>query len=201
LLRTVANLIAPGMSPYTFLFPACLLATLFAGWQSGILTALIVGTMSQFLVVPEAMHNGLPMRYPLQAGLIAAIGAVAIIGIAEGFRRGVLREASSTSAQAADRGLLYHELQHRVGNNLAIVANLLDLQRQRADDPISRAALKDAIGRVRSISQIHRRLDSWNVARRNDHLSWRSLRCLAGRDLAAVGDGASLHSREIVYAA
>ena len=159
LLRTIANLIAPGMSPYTFLFPACLLATLFAGWQSGVLAVLIVGGLSQVLVVPEAMRNGLPMRYPLQAALVAAIGAAAIIGLAEWYRRGVAREARSGKAAAADTDLFYRELQHRVGNNLTIVTNLLDLQRQKANDPASRAVLEDAIGRVRSIAQIHRRLD------------------------------------------
>ena len=36
-MRAVTNLIAPGVSPYAFIYPAALIATLSGGWQSGAL--------------------------------------------------------------------------------------------------------------------------------------------------------------------
>src|SRR5438045_3744388 len=61
-------------------------------------------------------------------------------------------------ANLAERELLFRELQHRVGNDFAIVVSLLDLQRRRSGNAETRAALERAMGRIRSISRIHRHI-------------------------------------------
>jgi two-component sensor histidine kinase len=55
-----------------------------------------------------------------------------------------------------------------VGNDFAIVNSLLDLQRRRSSNPETRGALEQAMGRIRSISRIHRQIYALPEARHVD---------------------------------
>jgi len=66
-------------------------------------------------------------------------------------------ELRSLVAQKED---LMRELQHRVKNNLNVIASLLDLQMARLDQGPSRNALADALSRIRSMASIYERLYS-----------------------------------------
>src|SRR5690242_13471914 len=57
-LRLVADQLAPGVAPYAFIYPACLLATLLGGWQAGISTIAIAGFLAWQFVVPKAVQSG-----------------------------------------------------------------------------------------------------------------------------------------------
>lgn len=58
----------------------------------------------------------------------------------------------------AQKTALLHEIDHRVKNNLQLVASLLQLQARRAGDPAVRRALKAAQTRVNAVAIVHRRL-------------------------------------------
>jgi two-component sensor histidine kinase len=53
---------------------------------------------------------------------------------------------------------LLHEVDHRVKNNLQLIASLLVLQCRRETDPAVRAALATILGRVNAVAVVHRRL-------------------------------------------
>ncbi len=53
---------------------------------------------------------------------------------------------------------LLHEVDHRVKNNLQLIASLLVLQCRRESDPAVRAALATILGRVNAVAVVHRRL-------------------------------------------
>lgn len=53
---------------------------------------------------------------------------------------------------------LLHEVDHRVKNNLQLIASLLVLQCRREDDPAVRTALGTILGRVNAVAVVHRRL-------------------------------------------
>lgn len=61
-------------------------------------------------------------------------------------------------AAIARNAALLHEVDHRVKNNLQLIASLLVLQSRREDDPKVRAALSDILGRVNAVAVVHRRL-------------------------------------------
>ena len=67
-----------------------------------------------------------------------------------------MRATAAHDAKLEERDLLFSELKHRVGNDFAIGVSLLDLQRRRSNDAAIRAALEQAMARVRSISRVHR---------------------------------------------
>src|SRR4051812_8558393 len=62
------------------------------------------------------------------------------------------------AALAAERELLLREVNHRVGNSLQIIASLLHLQANSANQDDVKAALTNAMGRVAAVAQVHRRL-------------------------------------------
>lgn len=158
MLRAVVNLAAPGVAPYAFVYPAALLATLLGGWQAGVGTLIISGLLAWMFVVPKAALAGAQMHYQLAAAVIAAFTAGLMILVGEGFRAAGRHLVAERNAKLAERELLFRELQHRVGNDFAIVSSLLDLQRRRSNSPETRAALEQAMGRVQSISRIHRQI-------------------------------------------
>ena len=64
----------------------------------------------------------------------------------------------SSARLAATRELLFRELQHRVSNNLQMVAALLTVQRRKIADPEAKLALDEASRRLGVIGRISRQL-------------------------------------------
>jgi len=62
------------------------------------------------------------------------------------------------SGPAKDPAALLHEIDHRVKNNLQLIASLILLQSRRAPDDSARAALKSVLERVTAVATVHRRL-------------------------------------------
>jgi two-component sensor histidine kinase len=65
-----------------------------------------------------------------------------------------------TSGLGAPPGetVLLHELEHRVKNNLQLIASLIQFQSRRAQDPAVQDALREVMDRVSAVSIVHRRL-------------------------------------------
>ena len=64
-----------------------------------------------------------------------------------------------TSDGAEDPALaMLREVDHRVKNNLQMIASLIQLQMRRAEDPAVQGALKTVLGRMGAVSIVHRRL-------------------------------------------
>jgi len=71
-------------------------------------------------------------------------------------------------ASLEDKTVLLREVHHRVKNNLAVIAALLEIQLQGVKDPVATAVLKDLETRVRSIALVHELLyQNGNLARIN----------------------------------
>lgn len=58
----------------------------------------------------------------------------------------------------AQQSALLHEIDHRVKNNLQLIASLILLQSRRTTDEASREALKTVLQRVAAVATVHRRL-------------------------------------------
>src|SRR5450432_3372033 len=69
-------------------------------------------------------------------------------------------EARSGALEAAlaQKTALLEEVDHRVKNNLQLIASLILLQSRRTADEAARAALKSVLERVTAVATVHRRL-------------------------------------------
>lgn len=149
-LRLVVDLFVPQAAPFVFLFPAVLLATLLAGWRSGLLALAIIVLGAWYLTLSPSGRSFQGLGPQQEAALVLnSLAGLLVIALAEGFRKA----ASTGAAKLEVRDLLLRELNHRVKNNFQMVTALLDMQRRRATDAASEAALADALRRVQSMAQ------------------------------------------------
>jgi two-component sensor histidine kinase len=157
-LRFLLDLLTPGVAAFALIFPAVTVATLFARWLAGSVTAAISVGFIWFFIYPQ--RGAYPANSTLALVSVASVCiALAItIAIADLFRRAVRRATAERDAELAERDLFLAEFDHRVKNNFALVAALLDLQRRRAQSPETVEALSSALARVESIARAHRHL-------------------------------------------
>lgn len=152
-IRVALDWLAAGAAPFALVFPAILLATLFGRWLAGAVTAALTISYAYAFIYVAAVGTA-----PWLNVAVITLGAALTIVIAEMFRRAVRRAAAERDRQIADRDLFLAEVDHRMKNNFAIVGGLLDLQKRRATDPATVAALSAAQMRVDSIARAHRHL-------------------------------------------
>ncbi|KQP88135.1 MULTISPECIES: histidine kinase dimerization/phosphoacceptor domain -containing protein [unclassified Methylobacterium] len=76
----------------------------------------------------------------------------------EHFEREVARRTRELSDALAAKTMLVHEVDHRVKNNLQMVASLLTMQTRSITDPTARDAMKSMLTRVEALGTVHKRL-------------------------------------------
>ncbi|WP_309644597.1 sensor histidine kinase [Phenylobacterium sp.] len=153
-LRLTVELFTAQIAPFVFVAPAVLAATLLAGWRAGLgaLSVLLIAVW--YSILPPARFG--PLSADDGAAMVlSAFSALLVIGLAEVFRRVASAAGDDRTAKLEVRDLLLRELNHRVKNNFQMVASLLEMQRRRAVDPGTEAALADALRRVHAMGQAH----------------------------------------------
>lgn len=85
---------------------------------------------------------------------IAQMKDIKDVGPADGSDPG----AVALAAARAEKIALLHEVDHRVKNNLQLIASLILLQSRRTSDEAARTALKTVLERVTAVATVHRRL-------------------------------------------
>ena len=157
-LRAGVDSVAPSAGPFALIYPSVLIATLFAGWFSGLLTGAATLLLAWYFVLP--VRGSFVFANPDDAARIVVIASAnaLLVAIAELFRGAVSSAAAERDREIAVRDLLLEEFEHRVKNNFALVASLLDMQRRRAGDAGTAQALGEALTRVESIARAHRHL-------------------------------------------
>lgn len=146
--------------PFVSFFPAVILSSFLFGVRPGVYAGILCGLLSWYFFIPPGRG------FALNPGVILALafyGVVVTIDIAlihflqrANYNLAVERERSR--ALAENRELLFHELQHRVSNNLQMVAAMLSLQRRHVDHDLARRALDDASARLGLVGRISRAL-------------------------------------------
>jgi two-component sensor histidine kinase len=158
LIRAGLDIVSGGAgAPFAFVYPATILAALFARWRAGAITAAVSITYAWFFWFP-VRHSFRPADPEgAFAVVFIIVGAAMTIAISETFRRAAHRARIERDREIADRDLLLDEFDHRVKNNFQIVASILEIQRRRTTGDAAEA-LDVALHRVGSIGRAHRHL-------------------------------------------
>ena len=156
-LRALFDGLATGGAPFAFVYPAAILATLFARWRAGAITSVLTIAYGWYYTYPvrQSFHIDAPNGGVTVALIV--IGAALTVGIADMFRRIARAASQERDREIADKTLLLAEFDHRMKNNFQIVASILEIQRRRAHGEAA-DALGVALHRVESIGRAHRHL-------------------------------------------
>ncbi len=149
--RAVIDMIAPNALAFGLIYPICLLATLVAGWRSGLLTLAIAGLLAWAFVLNPG--HGLVLHDFKSAANVSLffMTAALIVFLAD---QAVVEQDKGL----ADRELLIEEINHRTKNNFQIVISLLELQARRSDLPEVKTAMAAAAARIGGLARSHRNL-------------------------------------------
>mgnify|MGYP000851688652 CR=1 FL=1 len=159
----------PAGYPFLTFFPAIILTSALGGTLPGILCTFLCFLSAWYWFIPPAGTFDLDSKVAFALGFFTIIAAVDItiihwlnrsieIAMAERLRSAALARESQRLAE--QKQILFSELQHRVANNLAIVASILSLEERKVTDGEAKASLKDARRRLDMMSRVHRRLYS-----------------------------------------
>ena len=84
------------------------------------------------------------------------------------FEREVGKRTRELTDALAAKTMLVHEVDHRVKNNLQMIASLMAMQTRAITDPPARAAMEAMLARVEALGTVHRRLYQSNDVARFD---------------------------------
>ncbi|XYD12687.1 histidine kinase dimerization/phosphoacceptor domain -containing protein (plasmid) [Methylobacterium sp. NMS12] len=85
-------------------------------------------------------------------------GNLRILQDKEHFEREVAKRTKDLTEALAAKTMLVHEVDHRVKNNLQMIASLLTMQTRTIADPDARATMTSMLNRVEALGTVHRRL-------------------------------------------
>jgi two-component sensor histidine kinase len=155
LLRLVIDQIAPGTGPYAPIFPALLLAVLFGGVMTGLLTGAMILGYIWLVVLPAQDWGGLDHNAQMARLWVVLLTSSVILLFGGIFRRAAREALAERNRRIEEMDLYLSEFEHRVKNNFTSVVALLDMQRKRATDSTAAAALAEAMNRVASMARAH----------------------------------------------
>ena len=153
LIRRVIDPILPIGFPYATFFPAVVAAAVLFGMRAGVVAAIAGGALAwYFFIPPFGSFAVTPVTIAAMAlYTFVVVTQIALVELLTAANRRLAKERTTT-------GLLFRELQHRVSNNLQMVAALLTLQKRGVADPAAHGALDEAARRLGVIGRISRQL-------------------------------------------
>jgi two-component sensor histidine kinase len=148
----------PGAGPYSLVYAVALAATLFGRLLAGLAAHALMFAFLIYYITPTQHSFVFASEADFQRAVVNAGVCWFVIGFAERFRLAVRRAAQQRDQEILARDLLLQEVDHRMKNNFAMVASLLDIQARAETTPEAREALQVAAARVHSFAAAHRSL-------------------------------------------
>jgi two-component sensor histidine kinase len=158
LIRYTVEGLLPAGFPFLTFFPAVIISAFLFGRGPGLLSAVLCGVLAATFLPTE---HGVLTRGNVLAMTFYSFIVLTDIALVHWMQRAFAQAAKArarSDAIAANRELLFRELQHRVSNSLQVVAALLTLQKRSIEDASARAALDEASRRLGLVGRIHRQL-------------------------------------------
>lgn len=153
------GLLPPGF-PYLTFFPAVILTGFFAGTRAGTVVAVLCGIASWYVfLAPQFSWH---LSGPSVLALIFYIFIVATdLFLIDVMRQALARldeEKKVSDRLVQQNKTMFHELQHRVSNNLQVISSLLKMQQRNLEAGPAKSALEVASARLEVVAFIQRQL-------------------------------------------
>lgn len=155
LARGVVDAVWTSAGPFSLIYPAILISTLYGRWASGLTTFLLAFLHAWYVVLPMPYSFSFEIAGDGARTIVNGCAALFILLFAEIFRRGISVATLERDRQLKMTKILIQELEHRTKNNFAMVSSLLNMQSRDHHSQDVKQALKLASSRVNSFSAIH----------------------------------------------
>lgn len=151
------DVLPPGF-PYLTFLPAVVITTFLFGTPAGVLCAALSVLAAWYFFLPPFLSFHLTAQTALALAFFILICTINIYVIDRMLVSLQQREQARENALAlaSQRDALFKELQHRVGNNLNMIASMLAIQSRALTDEAARHALGEASRRIGLIADINR---------------------------------------------
>nr|WP_256478443.1 histidine kinase dimerization/phosphoacceptor domain -containing protein [Notoacmeibacter sp. MSK16QG-6] len=158
--RYALNLDLPIGFPYLTFFPAVIITTFVAGLWPGIANAVAGGLAAWYFFIAPYGSFALNGNSALALGFyIFIVGTdIAILHVMSRALHRLAEERQRSAELARSREFMFSELQHRVSNNLQVVASMMQMQKRQINDPDAMKIVDEAIRRLQLVSKIQRAL-------------------------------------------
>lgn len=149
-----------GGYPFVTFFPAVALAGYLLGLRPALVTVALSAVLSWIFLVEGADKFAYDLSRLAALVLFVTFSTiiVLVLGSLQRANLELAREREANLALVAHREVLFRELQHRVGNNIQMIASLISLQQRRIQNPAAQEALQEAGRRLGLVGRIHRKL-------------------------------------------
>ena len=148
----------PGF-PYLTFFPVVIVTAFVFGARAGAITATLSGLAAwRWFIPPDGFAVDRGTLVAMLFYLVITGTEVALVSWLQRANRQAIAGREANARLAETQTLLFRELQHRVSNNLQMVAALLRLQRRQVTDHEAQAALDEAARRLGMVGRISRQL-------------------------------------------
>jgi two-component sensor histidine kinase len=145
-------------APYAFMFIGIALATVLAGWRSGLIALCIGQALVLFLIIEPTWSWALPEPAVRGGMVLATLSELGIILVLALYQREVdkgMREREQRLALLDDA---LREIEHRTRNNYQTVLAMVQLQSRRAPDENVRTALHQVADRIQAVAEAAQQL-------------------------------------------
>ncbi len=143
--------------PYVLFILAIVLTAVIAGAVPAV-AVMVAGAAYAWAVFLGDMAPVLQKTVGTLTYLAVGGAFIGLVELLRGALDSVMRAEQDASRMAEARDLMFHELQHRVFNNLQMIASTLNLQRGATRDLAARQVLDGAILRIRTVAKVQRKL-------------------------------------------
>lgn len=152
-LRYVLNPYLPPGFPFLTFFPAMIVTAFICGGRAGAAVAAFSAVAAWYFFI-DPLHS-----FRMTGGAAVALGFFLFIACVDiaiiHLMRNAMRKADSERGRTE---LMFREAQHRISNNLSVVASLLRLQKTETEDLRTRQVLDEAANRTAVVGRIQRRI-------------------------------------------
>lgn len=150
--------VAGDRAPYALNFLAVVIATLIAGWRSGLIALVLGQVLTWYLIVtPTLTPNGVDQDR--LGGFILATCSVGLILLVMGlYQREIAKGVAERERRLKLLDQALDEIDHRTRNNYSTVLAVVQLQAQRSREASVKTALRQVADRIQAIASASEKL-------------------------------------------
>jgi two-component sensor histidine kinase len=145
-------------APYAFMFIGAAIATVLAGWRSGVVAVVAGQLLAWYVIVAPDWPQMMPSQEVRGGFVIATISELLTVLVIALYQREVDKGTHEREERMSLLDQALNEIDHRTRNNYQTVVAMIELQMRRSPHDQVREALRQVCDRIQAIAKASQRL-------------------------------------------